>query len=260
MQIGLAPPTAIVGSDSDKRAQLRALAKLRSRPTAGTRRDGFSQDYRRIEELCPWLGDCAWVSPLAITAKNVHSDLMIIGQDWAGERYLTRRGDPDRLRSGYDAKLQTNITLASLLKEAFTREFDQVFATNAFVFIKPGGMTGSIPAGDLRHSTKTYTLREIAIVRPMMVICLGADAYNALRRSQGMPFQQLKDANHDTPELVITGAEIYGVPHTGALGQSSTGGYTVSLAIWKRLAKRLEHLRASNPSVTYVCDQRIDQH
>lgn len=108
MQLGLDRPTAVVDSDSDKRAQLTALAKLRCRPIAGTCRDGFSQDYRRIEEFCPWLGDCAWVSPLAITANNVDTDLMIIGQDWAGERYLTRRGDPDRLRSGYDAKLKTN--------------------------------------------------------------------------------------------------------------------------------------------------------
>lgn len=185
MQLGSDRPTAIVDSDSDKCAQLTSLAKLRYRPTAGTCRDGFSQDYRRIEELSPWLGDCAWVSPLAITANNVDSDLMIIGQDWAGERYLTRRGDPDRLRLGYDAKLKTNTTLASLLEEAFNREFNQVFATNAFVFIKPGGMSGSIPAGDLRHSAQAYTLREIAIVRPKMAICLGADTYNALRKAAG---------------------------------------------------------------------------
>ena len=223
----------------DKTSRLAYLAQQRRSSGAGTKQDGYSFDYKRIEDFCPWLRDCPWVSPLALTANNVNSDLMIVGQDWAGERYLARRGNANRLGPGYDGKLRSNKTLAKLLTEAFDRKFGDVFATNAFVFVKPGGMSGSIPVADLRLSARTYTLQELAVVRPKLAICLGAATYNAFRNLHGLPFQLLRDASYDAPQLVAEATEIYGVPHPGVYGQRSTGGYEASLEIWKRLAKRL---------------------
>jgi restriction system protein len=179
--------------------------------------------------------------------------LAIVAYNWASERYLYRRGRIESLRLGLDEELETNITLAKLLQESFGREFKDVFATNIFVFVKPGPMSGRIPSADLQLSARTYTIPELEIVRPKMAICLGSAAYNALRRIYDRPYQALKYVDYNMADLRLRDTEIYGVPHPGALGQAATGGYPKSLKIWKLLAKRLGRLQDGTP--TEICNR-----
>jgi restriction system protein len=228
-------------SSSNKAAKIAELVQLRRQPNAGTRQDGYSQDYRRIEEFHYGFYDQhGWLSPWTVSACNVDSELMIIGQDWASEDFLSKVPDPQMRALGHDPALATNRNLRRLLHEALGRRFENTFATNAFVFAKPGGMSTRLPATDLALSAKRFTLREIEIIRPKMVICLGMGTFNGLRAALNCRPVTVEAIDYAGPALVHHGSEIHGVPHVGARGLSATGGYTRSLAIWKMLSARLD--------------------
>jgi restriction system protein len=168
---------------NNKVDQLAALARLRRHADAGTCRDGYSRDYRRIEEFHDRYYDRHdWVSPWTISACNVDSDLMIIGQDSASEDFLLKDPDPKMRELGHDPSLVTNKNLKRLLHEAFGRTFEDTFATNAFVFAKPGDMSNRLPVADLMMSATRFALQEMEIVRPRMAICIGIGTFNACER------------------------------------------------------------------------------
>jgi restriction system protein len=223
-----------------KADRLAALARLRRQPAAGTCRDGYSRNYRRIEEFHDrYYDQHDWASPWTLSACNVDSDLMIIGQDWASEDFLRKDPNPKIRQFGHDPALATNKNLKRLLQEAFGRRFEDTFATNAFVFAKPGGMTSQIPAADLILSIKQFSLKEIEIVRPRMVICLGIGTFNAIRGALGLRPLKLEAIDYTSPAVMYCGSEVHGVPHVGARGLGATGGYGRSLEIWKALGTRL---------------------
>ena len=240
LEQGRRPPAL---SATDKIAALKILAQKRREAPAGTREHGYSRNYRHIEEFHGGFYDVhPWMSPWTASACNVDSDLMVIGQDWASEDFLMKPPDALHRDLGQNPDLHTNKMAKRLLREAFARDFEDVFATNAFAFVKPGNMSTRLPRVDLARSSATYTLQEIRIVRPKMAICLGGAAYNSLRRALKHSYQAIRRANYEAPEVVLEGTEIYGVPHTGALGLNNSGGYPASLAIWQKLAGRLARL------------------
>jgi restriction system protein len=226
---------------NNKAAKIAALVRLRRQPNAGTRQDGYLRDYRRIEEFHDGFYDQhGWVSPWTVSACNVDSELMIIGQDWASEDFLSKEPDARMRALGHDPALATNRNLQRLLHEAFGHGFESTFATNAFIFAKPGGMNTRLPATDLALSARRFALREIEIVRPKMVICLGMGTFNGLRAALNCRPVTLQEIDYGGPALVHHGSEIHGVPHVGARGLSATGGYERSLAIWRLLAARMD--------------------
>lgn len=230
-------------STEDKIGALKALAQRRREAAAGTREDGYSRDYKDIEVFHDGFYDShPWLSPWTVSACNVDSNLMVIGQDWASEDFLMKPPNARQRDLGHNPDLQTNKVMKRLLRDAFDRDFNDLFATNAFVFVKPGNMSRRIPRADLVRSSATYTLQEIRIVRPKIAICLGGATYNALRAALKHRYQPIKRANHEAPEVVFESTEIYGVPHVGAWGLNTSGGYPASLAIWQKLADRLARL------------------
>jgi restriction system protein len=250
-------------TSSNKVDRLAVLVQLRRHPNAGTCQDGYLRDYRRVEEF----HDCYydqhdWVSPWTLSACNVDTDLMIIGQDWASEDFLLKDPNPKIRQFGHDPALATNRNLKRLLQEAFGRRFEDTFATNAFAFTKPGGMTSRLPAADLILSVKRFTLKEIEIVQPRMVICLGIGTFNAIRTALNLRPLKLEAIDYAGPAVTYCGAEIHGVPHVGARGLGATGGYARSLGIWKALAARLAaplpHPRTSLKSEWIMTDIMSD--
>jgi restriction system protein len=175
-----------------------------------------------------------------VSACNVDSELMIIGQDWASEDFLSKEPNARMRALGHNPELATNRNLHRLLHESFGRRFENTFGTNAFVFAKAGGMNTRLPATDLALSAKRFALLEIEIVRPKMVICLGMGTFNGLRAALNCRPVRLQEIDYTGRALVHHGSEIHGVPHVGARGLSATGGYARSLAIWKILAARLD--------------------
>jgi len=123
-----------------------------------------------------------FVSPYTKSACNLRADVMLILQDWASHDGLTAGGfKPVIQKHGHDPELRTNIRLKELLRRHLNLRLVDTYATNAFVFIKPGGMSSNIPTGDVARSISNFTAPEIALVRPRLVLALGSRVAKALR-------------------------------------------------------------------------------
>lgn len=57
-----------------------------------------------------------------------------------------------------------------------------VYATNAFPFMKPDGMSSAIPPGDVVQALQLFAGTELAMVQATVVLAAGAVAYAALER------------------------------------------------------------------------------
>ena len=122
-----------------------------------------------------------WVSPYTKTACTLGGIALVL-QDWASADALRGGPVPDIQEYGRTRGLRTNKVLESLLDRVFGLALADVYATNAFPFIKRGGMSNAIPFGDVVKAVRLFAAAELAIVRPTMVIAVGAVAHAALER------------------------------------------------------------------------------
>jgi hypothetical protein len=212
------------------------------------RREDRNPKYHSLSEFDGGFYDGEWVVPWTISAYNLDALLMIVAQDWISEEYANKNNKPQQRKArkdtGQDAVLPTNKNLKEFLERAFKLEFSQTYATDVSIFIKPGDMDGDVPMEDLECCAKEYTLPQIKIVRPRMVLCLGAKTFNSVRRALGQPEMKLSEARLPTSHTVCAGSEIYGVPHTGDKGTWNAGGKDKVHKIWETLAARFIDLTA----------------
>jgi len=125
-----------------------------------------------------------YVSPYTKTAGNRDADVMLVLQDWVSHDGLIARGvDPVIQRLGHDPTIQTNIRLKSLLHRHLSISLEDTYGTNAFVFVKPGGMSGNIPIVDIQRSVTEFTVHEIELVKPRVVLALGKAVFAALGKT-----------------------------------------------------------------------------
>jgi uracil-DNA glycosylase len=216
---------------SEKIVALAELAQKRSSDL----RTGYKLVYRDVTEMFPNIAE--WhdhVSPWTVGAKNVDSDLMLIGQDWSSENSLLA-ADIDELREqGRTLKLATNKRIERLLDKFFNRPFSATFATNLFPFIKLGTISASIPMDDLILAAREYCIPQINIVAPTSVIVFGSSGFNALRRSVGLPKVKISGAATD---FQIGSTQIFGLPHPGGMGTANAGGDVIVEKLWRQIAK-----------------------
>ena len=197
---------------------------------------GLSRLYKQVGDFHGGIYD-TWghVSPWSKSACNVESPVMIVAQDWTSEESAKRT--PTNFELGYSPELPTNKNLQNFLNDYLDLKFSDIYATNLFVFVKPGGLSARIPFKDLMYSAKTYTLQEIEIVRPQAVICLGSSTFRSLCKAIGVKSPDFKNSV-DNP-IGYKGSRIFGVPHTGGLGTMNAGGLMKVKEIWARLALQL---------------------
>ncbi len=212
---------------------------------------GLSKKYGQVGDFHGGVYD-TWelVSPWTKSATNLETELMVIGQDWYSEDAILKSKSPWLL--GYNPDAPTNKNLFALLRETFGLELSDVYATNLFVFVKPGAANAPIPRGDLLYSAQTYTKKEIDIVHPNTIVCLGSANYSMLCRAlevEALPFK----SSHFTP-VPYGGSLIYAVPHTGMLGTNQAGGINEVRKIWSKLAKSISSLEDVG-NKTHVFDQ-----
>jgi len=175
----------------DKRTELLALARKRQ----ATRWSG----YNCIGDYHEGRYECDYVSPYTKSANNVDAEIMVVLQDWSSDQSLSGAFDKYSEQLGHSPNLPTNNKLKSLLKEIFGVELKDIYATNLFPFIKRGTMTQSIPPRDLRNAAHDFTLPEIKIVKPKLVICLGLVAFNALREESRLDSVRPINSAIDSP-------------------------------------------------------------
>ena len=196
--------------------------------------DGFPEESK-FTQVETWHKDCfnSYVTPFTKSACNYDSPIMIVAQDWGSSDSMIKISQSDKVL-GYTPNLSTNKNLHILLNKFFKLRFDQVYATNLFVFIKPGSISSRISNKLLDYSAKKYTAKEIELVTPKLVICLGAATYSRLVFALTNASRKWSESL-DNP-INYKGSYIVGVPHTGGLGTAKAGGFSAIEAIWKKVA------------------------
>jgi len=111
-----------------------------------------------------------------------------------------------------------------------------LYITNLFVFVKPGGLSANIPIRHMTYSASKYGLAQIEVIRPKMVLCLGGATYNGVRRALGVRPVKI-GAGLAMPPISYCEANIYGLSHTGGLGVKNAGGIGSLHDQWKTIGE-----------------------
>lgn len=120
-----------------------------------------------------------WVSPYTKGAHKLGGIALVL-QDWASEDGLSGPKNCEIQAYGRTPGLRTNRNLEQLLERVFRLSLADVYATNAFPFVKPGSMSGPLRRADVNAIAKCFLFWELNIAKPKVVLALGAVAYAAL--------------------------------------------------------------------------------
>jgi restriction system protein len=221
----------------EKRNRLRALVERRK---SGLDNDWLPAGYRRLADFGY---ESEYVVPWSTSACAYDSDVMLMAQDWASSDLLEQSGKEEMKRVGRDVTLKSNIAIDLLLKQYLNLEFHQTYATDTFVYVKPGGMSAPVKWGALVQSARLYALPQIEIIRPRMVICLGRGAnYSALHNAALGSMPPALEGDSPKGPILWKNSEIYGVTHPSRARMYKTRVQ----AEWEFLAHRLGQLRGES--------------
>jgi uracil-DNA glycosylase len=187
----------------------------------GKRRQQHCWDgYHALAEYHQGVYECEWVSPYTKTAGNVDATILVLLQDWSSDDAM--RGPVDEsVRLGYTPGTPTNRNLIALLQRTFGLRLEDVYATNLF------------PLADFERAAREFALPQIRIVQPALVMCLGLDTFNAIRKACGLPPSKRLAEAIDSP-FTNGRTRVWCQAHTGARGQNNRGRARVS-EDWQRM-------------------------
>jgi uracil-DNA glycosylase len=189
--------------------------------------------------------DSTHIGPWSRWQGNLRARLMVVGQDWGDVRCLVKN------RGVEPPSNVTNTALVRLL-ESIGVEIsppgsehgqDVAFFTNAVLCLKTeGGLQGKVE--DIWFQNCSEFLRgQVEIVRPEVVVGLGARAYAALLSAFGFvppasPYKRVVESK--TPVVLPTGSSLFGVYHCGAQGQNRNRPMAQQLVDWERIHRALQ--------------------
>ena len=148
-----------------------------------------------------------WISPYTKGACTT-GGLAIVLQDWASEDALAAGFNECIAALGRDPTRHTNRALERLLFEGLGTRLVDNYATNVFPYVKPGKMSAAVPQFLVNEMVKRFTVHEIRLAKPMIVLALGKVAQAALR---------------------YAGVKCVCLPHPAA----RIGGFQVHLRAWQ---------------------------
>jgi len=158
-----------------------------------------------------------YVTPYTKSAHNINTEIIIILQDWSSDS-IKRRIDYDAIDFGYTRKLQTNVNLKQFLKSIFNKDFEDIYITNLFPYLKKGSMSSRIPFNDLVRAAIDFCIPQIEIIKPKLVICLGLNTYNAINYALNRKKVNNLSKGIDRPFQYMN-SQIWLQAHTGFWGQ-----------------------------------------
>ena len=185
--------------------------------------------------------DPNYISPVSKSAHNLDSKILLILQDWASVEFLDKQEHTtEKINSGIDLTIKTNKNLHIWLEEFFGIAFNQTYAINLFPYIKFGNMSASIPVHDYLYSVKNFIEPFIESFQPNLIITIGADIFNILRRFKGL--SRVKSREVYLNSFEISKSSVIGVPHTGHWGTVGAGGEIEVKKMWEYLSNNYRHL------------------
>lgn len=226
MTKGYAHPGAPVSKHSD----LLDLARLRQT----TRWAG----YHGIGDYHGGVYECDFVSPYTKSARNADADVMILFRDWGSHERLCAPIDEELLRSGFAPA--EGRRLAHLLRTHLGLELGDTYVTSLFPFIKAGGVGAKIPSENLVFCAREFALPQVGIVSPRLLVCLGIDAFNAVRVALGYRRSaRLADAIEDHVASGATAIWCQAPPDALGQGNRNRDGVDRVARDWSRMRDAL---------------------
>lgn len=207
---------------------------------ARRRKENVPCGYHGIGEFRCGAYECDFVTPYTKSAQNLDANVMLVLQDWCSVDYLECIDhDPERVEQlaklGHDPSRPTNSNLKRLLQAHFGIGLEHTYATNLFPFIKPGGMSAGVRHLELVCAAKRYTIPEIRIVEPTLVVCLGVPVSNALRKAVELPpVENLKAAIES--KFTIGDSQVWAQAHPSRF----PGGKVRVDKNWRRMANSIQ--------------------
>jgi hypothetical protein len=178
-----------------------------------------------------------FVSPYSKGSGNFDSQIFILLQDWVSEDGIKKGLDEGAITLGYSPGLRTNKNLQKLLNETFQLEISEVFTTNLFPFIKVGAMNAPIGAPWLRKAFDEFTMPQINIIKPKVVVCCGKKVYRTVLKC----LLNISPVNVNFTDHICHGKILYVCQnHPGSRGTVSVGGQKGATRNWQIMKKLME--------------------
>ena len=220
----------------NKRERLKELARYR--------REHVPTGYKGIGEYHGGAYECDFVSPYTKSAQELDADIVIVLQDWASDCYFREKVDPnpvlkvDLISKGHDPTLYTNKNIKALLRTHFDMSLAQTYTTNLFPFVKPGKMNAKIEPEELLKAARTYTMREIGLIKPKLVVCCGLDVSRTILEVLGSPWPGSLSKAIESSPFRFGKTEYWAQAHPGGQGLASRGGFDRVSQDWERMSAR----------------------
>jgi DNA polymerase len=186
--------------------------------------------------------DCDEVGAWSLWQGNLNAQLLVVGQDWGDVDWFVRvKGFPT-------STSKTNTTLVELLRAAGfnirlanqTHDRGLLFFTNAVLCMKDGGAQAPVKPDWLRNCGSRFLRPTIELVRPKIVVCLGAKAYGAVMNAYQVQLRAFSGAvDSGEPDLLPSGIYVFPVYHCGAYVLNTHRKLPQQIQDWKRIGNFL---------------------
>lgn len=186
--------------------------------------------------------DSCEIGPWSRLHGDLDAQLMIVGQDWGGVKYYKENEGLDKL---------TNPTMRNLEKllhhigirvsvTSYAGGGRGLFLTNAVLCLKTGGLQARIEPEWARTCGSRFLRQQVEIVRPKVVVCLGAFAFHAALRAFERPIVELRDAIEDTEGTeILDGVRLFAAYHCGNGTVNRNRDLKQQMTDWERIRKFL---------------------
>ncbi|WP_416828217.1 uracil-DNA glycosylase family protein [Ectobacillus polymachus] len=168
---------------------------------------------------------------------DLDAKIVVIGQDWGDENYYL-------LSEGKcNPETATNRKLVELLQSiGISVEKDKLFFTNAILCLKTGGLAGKVKKSCFNNCAVHFLMPLLEIIKPEIVITLGASAYRAVKGAYKVKIMPFSEAvNQEEPHIIQSNDfqfKLFPIYHCGQLGLANRNS-ELQFKDWKRIEKHL---------------------
>lgn len=192
--------------------------------------------------------DSSEIGPWSRWQGNLHSPLLIVGQDWSDEAGFVSTCGVDEDSNPTDVNLITllgsiGLTIPSPSACVDTADRGQLFFTNAVLCLKAGGLQAKVQQNWAKTCAGRFLLPLIELIRPSVIVTLGSEAFAAVHHAFG-----IREPNWNRFSDVVEvecgfampdGSTLFPQYHCGARGMNINRPLDKQLADWQKVGRAL---------------------
>ncbi len=185
--------------------------------------------------------DSGEIGPWSRWQGSLHARLMVVGQDWGDVRYFTNHGGLEGPKNPTNDALRELIALLGIDvgQSGDLRRNGAVFFTNAVLCLKEGGLQFAVNK-DWFANCSSFLRRQVEIVGPRLLVCLGECAYRSLAATFNFRAGTFRNAVDSQDGVILpNGTRAFARYHCGRRIQNTHRSLEVQRSDWSRLARFL---------------------